>query len=628
MNLQAAPDYFELSDYTSVLRRRWKTIAAVTLAGVALSVAYLQVAPATYTATVLVQVNALPNNANAVGGRTGGPVNMDNEGQAVRSTAVVDLVKKSLNSPLSVTDLSQKIHVTVPPNSTFLQITCQASSAFGAQKCANAIGRAYLYDRRVGIRKLIGAGLNAQKQEAVTLQGQVQDLKVTLFNNRHKKGNVVVSAIEVLSLKLSQTKLKLAQVNAHIAAALPLYAAMTVHDTTVVGDIASPATLPTTPSSPRKILYLPSGLIAGLVLGVALAFIADRRDKRVHSARDVERFGGMPTLMYLGGKGQRPVTGLESPRSAAGRAFSELAYYVEAGLGEGSHVLAVAATSPGSSAGSVAVNLAAALSRSADQTVLICGDLNGTRVPEILGAGRARGLSEVLTGAARPGDVLFPPADLPRLRVITPGFDVARATSAIQQSAVKHVIDDLRAEAKYVIIEVQSVGENSDTFSLARFADAAIVAVEVGRSRPRDIADCATRLGRLGAKVLGTAILPAGPISRRAKSTASSAAPPAAPQDRSYEGSIRRYEMRQDQAAPTAAPAVPAPTAAPTAEPTAPPSASAPSWTAGTPTVSGSRPDFTPAAATHGIKETMPMPRYMPGEREGYPNSADPATGD
>ena len=72
MNLQAAPDYFELADYTSVLRRRWKSIAVLALAGIALAAAYLVVGPAIYTGTVSVQVNALPNNANAVGGRTGG----------------------------------------------------------------------------------------------------------------------------------------------------------------------------------------------------------------------------------------------------------------------------------------------------------------------------------------------------------------------------------------------------------------------------------------------------------------------------------------------------------------------------------------------------------------------------
>ena len=41
MNPPAAPDYFELSDYTTVLRRRWRRIAGVTLAGVVLAAAYV-----------------------------------------------------------------------------------------------------------------------------------------------------------------------------------------------------------------------------------------------------------------------------------------------------------------------------------------------------------------------------------------------------------------------------------------------------------------------------------------------------------------------------------------------------------------------------------------------------------
>src|SRR5712671_3293502 len=137
MNSGTAQDYFELSDYTGVLRRRWRRIAVAGCAGLALAAAYVVLGPKTYTATALVQVNALPNNASAVGGRTGGPVNMDNEAQSVRSLAVANLVKKRLGSPLSAIDLSTNIHVTVPPNSTYLQITCAASSPIGAQRCAN-----------------------------------------------------------------------------------------------------------------------------------------------------------------------------------------------------------------------------------------------------------------------------------------------------------------------------------------------------------------------------------------------------------------------------------------------------------------------------------------------------------
>src|SRR5258708_19107904 len=175
MNHQAAPDapdYFELSDYTGVLRRRWRRIAVAGCAGLALAAAYVVLGPKTYTATALIQVNALPNNANAVGGRTGGPVNMDNEAQSVRSLAVAQIVKSHLLSPQSAADIAQNIHVTVPPNSTFLQISCGAPTAIEAAKCANAAGKAYLYNRRGNILNLLGTGINALQAEAQGLRRQ------------------------------------------------------------------------------------------------------------------------------------------------------------------------------------------------------------------------------------------------------------------------------------------------------------------------------------------------------------------------------------------------------------------------------------------------------------------------
>src|SRR5262249_26094565 len=181
MNPGAAQDYFELSDYTSVLRRRWRRIAACALAGLLLAAAYVVVGPKTYTATVLVQVNALPNNANAVGGRTGGPVNMDNEGQSVRSLAVAQIVKSKLASTQSAADIAQNIQVRVPPTSTSLQIPCGAATAIGAAKCANAAGKAYLYNRRVNIMNLLGSGISALKAQAGRLRDKIKSYKVLLL---------------------------------------------------------------------------------------------------------------------------------------------------------------------------------------------------------------------------------------------------------------------------------------------------------------------------------------------------------------------------------------------------------------------------------------------------------------
>ena len=605
MNPPAAPDYFELSDYTTVLRRRWRRIAVVTLAGVVLAAAYVFLAPKTYTATVLVQVNALPNNANAVGGRTGGPVNMDNEAQSVRSLAVAKLVKKRLQSPLSETDLSNNIHVTVPPNSTYLQITCAASAATGAQRCANVVGQSYLDNRRLTIMKLIDTGITALQHDATKLAKKIVVFKTLLLTIRHQHPNQVTGSHTQISdeLQLAGLQTSLQSVQSNISAAEPLNASLSARKGTIVGQIVSSATAPTSPSSPRKLLYIPSGLIAGLVIGLAWAFARDRRDRRVHAVRDVERLGNLPTLLSLIDKSHGRVTGLESPRSVAGRAFSELARYVDAACGDGSHVIAVAATSAGSAGSAVSVNLAAALARTSDRTVLICADLHGTTSPELLGVTRGRGLSEVLTGAARVSEVAAPAGDLPRLRVITPGIDASRAVLAMQQAKLKRLFSDVLDDAKYVVIEVQSLGENSDAFGLAQFAEVAIVAVEVQRSRRDDIVDCVNRLNLLKTPVLGTAVLrPSGGGLRRAKPEATVRVP--------YRGQASRPEPEPDPVF------------------TSDMSAAGPTvWTPGVPKVSGDVHDYPSASAPRGFKETRP-PRMTAAERDRYPGSADPASGD
>ncbi len=209
MTAQPVSEYFEISDYLAVLRRRWLMIVAFTLIGVVLGTAYYYVAPRVYTATVLIQVNSLPTNANALGGRTGGPVNMDNEGQIVQSSTVAAIAKSKLASDLSVADLMKAIHVTVPPNTTFLQVGCSESNAVLAEQCANAFGRAYLYNRRASALGVITSGLKQLESQATKLEANVEQLRTKLADGAFKKGS---AAHGVAKLDLSGDA---ARVNRH-----------------------------------------------------------------------------------------------------------------------------------------------------------------------------------------------------------------------------------------------------------------------------------------------------------------------------------------------------------------------------------------------------------------------------
>ncbi|HEX9030356.1 MAG TPA: Wzz/FepE/Etk N-terminal domain-containing protein [Streptosporangiaceae bacterium] len=625
-----AADYFEISDYVRVLRRRWLTVAGLTLAGLVLAAGYVFLAPRQYTGTVLVQVTALPSDANAVGGRTGGPVNMDNEAQAVRSGAVASIMKDRMDSAMSTADIANLIKVVVPPNTTYLQISVAGPTAATAQRWANAVGYAYLAQRRVSTQTLIGTGIQALQARAARLRSTIERLKVLIYSNRHNSRNPSGSPVIVGDeLLLSGAQTALASVQAHIDDAIPLYESLSVPDSVIVGSIVTPASLPSSPSSPRKLLVLPSGLMAGLIVGLAVAFVSDRRDKRVHSVREAERLADLPVLLDLAVSGQA-VTALESPRTRAGQAFGEFARYVRTAFGDGEHVLVVAASAPGTGGSVVAGNLAAALARAGDETAVICADLRGSTVPELLGVDRGRGVSEVLAGTASARDVAVA-GPVPGLRVIPPGLDPHGAAQAMPHTAVSLLIGELLGEARYVVIELQSLGESGETFGLAEFAEAAILTVQPGRSRSTDLADCVQRLARLGTPAIGMALLPASPAGRRGRKAAAAvptARPPAA---RGYDGSGHDSRARDRRTRDRRARDRQAPDRQ--AEPGAPgpmPAAGATMWPSRAPRASAEPPEFTGASAggARRATETWPIPRVAVTERDGYSDLADPGPED
>lgn len=500
MTVSPRPDSFDLSDYLGVLRRRWWIIIGLTLLGLLGAYAYVKVSPKAYTATTVVYVSANAANANQVaGGRTAGvAVNMDNEAQIVLSDAVAAPAAKALHSKLTAAQLSKHVKVSVPPNTSVLHIGCSASHPGAAVACAQAFANAYLNSRHT-------AAQNKAVSEANTLRARVVPLQQKVIKLRKKARSLArhSAARAQVEVDITNDDSQLSTLRKDIS---KLGAA--VNDNP--GYIITPASRPGSPSSPRKLLYLPSGLIAGLLLGLIGAIAIDRRDDRIHDAADVERSADLPVLFWLRQKRLKPQASLVSPRSAMGRAFTSLAEAVGAGLGDGNHVVIVAAASPGPGGSSTAANLAATLARTRSDTILVSADPQQAVAARMLGIGAGRGLAEMLSGTATVAEVARRPAGgVTRLRVITAGADAPTLANQLDYETSKRLVAELRGEARYVVIEVQAAGEGTDTFGLAEFADAAVVVAESDRTSKVDLTDCVGRLDRMRTPVIGAAVLPA-----------------------------------------------------------------------------------------------------------------------
>jgi hypothetical protein len=152
-------------------------------------------------------------------------------------------------------------------------------------------------------------------------------------------------------------------------------------------------------------------------------------------------------------------------------------------------------------------NLAAALARNYSDTILVTPNLRGSLVPQMLGLHDGNGVVELLAGTATLNQVARRPADVPRLRVITPGVESALGTADFQFDAVSRLVARLREESRYVIIEAEGGEGSTDAFAFAEFADAAVIVVEASRTVKSEAVSCARRLDQVHTMLLGSVLM-------------------------------------------------------------------------------------------------------------------------
>jgi uncharacterized protein involved in exopolysaccharide biosynthesis/Mrp family chromosome partitioning ATPase len=487
-----------LADYTGALRRRWWLILLVAIIATAGAAGYYKTAHKVYTATASVYVTASSSGTagQVANGRTTSAVNLDTEAQVVQSATVAQAADKLMHSTDNVQKLLGRVSVTVPANSQVLSISCEAATPDAAASCAQAFAQAYLNYSSNSTSASLKSEISTLKSSTGTLESESAKLKVAIAN---LPDNSPLRASD--NVQLTSDQGQLSSLNGQIA--------------TLTADLADPsggsiisnATPPLKATSPKVLLIIPSGVLGGLLIGLVLAYLLDRRDRRIRGPRDIVRLN-VPVLMSLPlRKKFAPELGFADHRSPTGRSFSELAHMLTGSLGAGSHVVLVTGSVPGHGASMVAANLAAALSRHQPAVTLVCGDLEGSVIPQMAGLRSGRGLTDVLAGDVPAEAVWRHPAAAPRLNVITPGTAGMEAED-LRQDAVEQLLTGLRGEDRWIVIEAAPVTSGPDVYTLALTADATILVAETPGTHSNQVLDSVEHLDRMGATVLGAVLLP------------------------------------------------------------------------------------------------------------------------
>ena len=535
MSHSSGPGDLQLADYTGVLRRRWWLILAVVMIGTLGSAGYFKTAHKTYTATASVYVTATSVTANQVaGGRTSGSVNLDTEAQVVQSTTVAQAAAKLMHSSESVQQLIKQVTVAVPPNSQVLTISCEAGSPVGSALCAQSFAQAYLNFSSSSTTAALNSEIAAVQSRVSTLQANSAKLtsQVQVLPDNSTQRATAQEQLNTDHNELTLLNSQMAGMIAELA-------------NPSGGSIISDATPPAKATSPKAALIVGSGLLASVLIGLILAFLVDRRDRRIRGPREMAQLD-VPVLMSLPLKRSRPRLEITASRSPASRDFAELAHVLTGSLGDGRHVILIANAARGKGGSYVAGNLAIAMARNQPDVTLVCADLEESVIAGLAGLPEGPGLTEILAGTLDSRDAGQHPAMAQRLTVITPGENSAAADD-LRQDTLETLIEDIRSRARYVIVEAPPIGSGPDVFTLAQVADATVLVVEVPRTRSDDVAGATQQLDRMGAAVLGAVLLPSpAPASKPSSVPASTPEDKASREHKAATSHAAGYEWLND----------------------------------------------------------------------------------
>lgn len=280
-------------------------------------------------------------------------------------------------------------------------------------------------------------------------------------------------------------------------------------DTSAVSPVrltaVSPATVPSSPSSPNVPLYLVLGGLIGLVIGLVIAIIRAMTDTRIRSPRDLELVTDRPLIGVIPfdrGAKSHPLVVHDEPVSDRAESYRTLRTNLQF-LDVGERASFVVTSSVAYEGRTItSLNLAIALADAGSRVALLDTDLRNPMIAEYLGIEAGAGLTDVLIGRATLAQALRPWGD--RELFVLPAGDVPPNPSELLGSQqMQTVIDDLEADFDVVLCDSPPILSVTDAAILARATSGAIMVVSADGTTRHQLAGALDALDSVGARVAG-----------------------------------------------------------------------------------------------------------------------------
>lgn len=258
---------------------------------------------------------------------------------------------------------------------------------------------------------------------------------------------------------------------------LNLAAASKVSDSRILDE----AIIKAKPYKPNFSLILATSLFLGLVLSIFLALFTF--DNKIRSREDLLKETDIPLLGSLPFVKNRAlynqVYTLEDPKSAASEAIrtiiTNLKYIPVEKKGR---VIVITSTVPNEGKTTTTANLAAVLGMGESKSILLSLDLRRPEIHKKFGLSNKVGMSTYLSKQIDLTDIIWEHQDFKNLNIITSGHIPPNPYELIDSKTMENLIETLRKEYDYIIIDTPPVYLVPDAMALMQYADISLFVVK------------------------------------------------------------------------------------------------------------------------------------------------------
>lgn len=269
--------------------------------------------------------------------------------------------------------------------------------------------------------------------------------------------------------------------------------------------VTQQAVAPVDPVSPRPLLNLAGGALAGLLLAAGLVVLRETLDTTLKTVEALGELTGLPGLGAIPYDKSAPAQPLITAdgHSQRAEAFRKLRTNLRfAQVDDFPRIIMVTSSVPGEGKTNTSVNLALSLAEAGVSTCLVDADLRRPCVAGTFGLVQDAGLTTVLIGQARAEDVMQQVGN--RLSVLAGGAVPPNPTELLASARMNEVLHDLANTYEAVIVDTAPLLPVADTLGLASLAQGTLLVVRASKTSRDQVRTATAALERVGGRVLGT----------------------------------------------------------------------------------------------------------------------------